>query len=209
MRGARHDALDLARVAAVVHDRARPVERDVSRRLGKELRRVRFERGARVGDRGALLVIDRDQLSRILRGGERLGDHERDRLTDMQHAVTRQRRAERHDELASIAACERRMHRARADPGRIQLLVGQNRDDAGDAARSLDVERADVRAGVRRAHETRIGLVFLRRVLDETAEPADQRVVLDARLEVMLVMRRLIHAAGLPDRASHTARPAE
>src|ERR1043166_3315861 len=62
---------------------------------------------------------------------------------------------------------------------------------------------------MRGTHEHAKGLVFLRRVLDEASKPAKERIVLDARLEVMVVMRRLIHVAGLPGRACHSARPAE
>ena len=79
------------------------------------------------------------------------------------------------------------MHRARPDAGGIDLLVRQDRHDARRRPCGRDVDRPDARMRVRRAHERAVRLVRLRRVLDEAAEPADQRVVLDARLEVMIV----------------------
>ena len=46
---------------------------------------------------------------------------------------------------------------------------------------------------VRGTHERAMRLVRLWRVLDEAAEPADQRVVLHARLELMIVRSRVVH----------------
>src|SRR5690349_11676403 len=49
---------------------------------------------------------------------------------------------------------------------------------------------------VRRADEHAIGLVLLRCVVDESAEPLDQRGVLDARLERMvMVVGALVHGS--------------
>ena len=48
---------------------------------------------------------------------------------------------------------------------------------------------------MRRTHEHRIGLVRLRRVLDEAPAPLNERIILDARLEMMIVLAScLIHA---------------
>jgi hypothetical protein len=48
---------------------------------------------------------------------------------------------------------------------------------------------------VRRAQEYAIGLVGLRRILDEAPEPAHQCVVFDARLEMVVLIGVLIHVA--------------
>ena len=105
----------------------------------------RGERGAHVGDGVELLVLDHDLFGGVLRLRDALGDHQRDRLAGMQHALARERRAERHDQLAAVAAAERRMQRGRADAGRVQLLVGQQRDDAGRISRRPGVDRPDAR----------------------------------------------------------------
>ena len=195
MRGAGEDVRDLARVAAVVRHRTGPVDRDIAGRLGPELRRTGCKRCAHVSDRIQFLVLDRDELGGVLRERGAFGNDQRDRLADMQHAFARERRTERHDELGAIAAVERGMQRGRADAGRLDVLVRQHRDDAFRRAGCGDVDRADARMRVRRAHERRMGLVRLRRIVDKSSKPAHQRVILDARLEMMIA--RLIHAGGL------------
>ena len=153
-----------------------------------------------------LLIVDRDQFGGVLRLREAFGDHQRDRLADMHHALARERRAERHDQLGAVAADERRMQRGRADAGRVQVLCGS-------APRRRRARRAPprCRSTLMRAcacgerTNTRVSLVRLRRVLDEAAEPPHQRVVLHARLEMMVVLRspdpRAVSAIRL---ASHT-----
>jgi hypothetical protein len=53
---------------------------------------------------------------------------------------------------------------------------------------------------MRRAYEHAIGLVGLWRILDEAPESADQCVVFDARLEMVVLVGMLIHVA-LPGNA--------
>ena len=80
----------------------------------------------------------------------------------------------------------------------ISLWVSTATTPGAARAASMSID-ADARMRVRRAHEHAIGLVRLRRILDEAAEPADQRVVLHARLEMMVVWScrsDLIHAAS-------------
>ena len=58
---------------------------------------------------------------------------------------------------------------------------------------------------MRRANEARVGLVVLRRVIDKAAAPAKECIVLDARLEsVVLVRRFLVHSRSPWRTASHT-----
>src|SRR5207237_6557496 len=92
-----------------------------------------------------------------------------------------------------------RVHRRGADTGRIYLLVPQDCDDAGGYACSLYVDRTNARMRVRRAHEHAMHLVRLRRILDEAPAPANQRVVLHARLEMTMLVGRLVHAAASID----------
>src|SRR5436190_1506788 len=80
------------------------------------------------------------------------------------------------------------------------MLPGASEKSCG--ACGVDVDRCDARVRVGRAHEHGVRLVLLRRVLDEAAEPLHQRGILHARLEMMVVSGRLIHAFspqfGLP-----------
>ena len=79
-----------------------PVERDIARRLGPELRRLRQRRGRDIGDRIARLVIDRDKLGGVARDRLALGDDQRDGLADMADAVAGQRRTMRHDQPGAV-----------------------------------------------------------------------------------------------------------
>src|SRR4051812_47028777 len=100
------------------------------------------------------------------------------------------------------------MQRGRADACRLDVLVSEDREDIGCGARHRDVDCADPRMRMRRAHEHPESLIWLRRILDKAPKPAHQRVIFDTRLEMMFVLLgRLFHARGLriwP--ASHTAR---
>ncbi len=73
--------------------------------------------------------------------------------------------------------------------------MGQHRDDAWRCARCPDIDRTNTRMRMRRAHEHAIGLVGLRRILDEAPESADQCFVFDARLEIVMLIAVSIHVA--------------
>ncbi len=59
----------------------------VVRAIVVELRRARCEGVARRYDRGPRRIVDRDTLGGVARLVERVGDHHRDRIADMHHAV--------------------------------------------------------------------------------------------------------------------------
>ena len=68
-----------------------------------------------------------------------------------------------------------------ADAGRIHVRRREDREHARRLLGLVDRDAADVRGGVRRAHEGGIGLTGLGRIGDETAGAAHEIVVLDAR----------------------------
>ncbi len=127
-----------------------------------------------------LFVVDLHEVGGVLRRGETLRHHHRDRVADM-HCRLRQHRAERHRHLGAAAADDRRMARDAADAGRLHVRRGQHRQHALGFARRLGVHSEHAGMGVRRAHEGGIGLVLQARVVHETAVAAHQSVVLDAR----------------------------
>src|SRR4051812_49876096 len=100
----------------------------------------------------------------------------------MQHTLASERRTERHDQLGAVAAPERRVPRGRADAGRLNIPVGEHRDHAPRVVRRRDVDRADARMGMRRAHEDGVRLVWLRRILDKAPPPMNERIILDTWL---------------------------
>ena len=73
----------------------------------------------------------------------------------------------RDDELLAAAADEWRMTPDIADAGGIHVGGGQDRQHASRAARPLDIDDADLRKGMRRAHEVSDGLVRRRAISNE------------------------------------------
>ncbi len=65
--------------------RSRPVEADIARRFGPELRGALLYRIACVGDRRQLLIVDDDLVGGVLRGGGRFGDDHCHWFTHMHH----------------------------------------------------------------------------------------------------------------------------
>ena len=181
--GRGENALDLGGIGGGIGGRPRPIDREIVGRLRPDLRRAVLERGARVGHRRERLVFDSDEFAGVLGRKSALGDHHGHGFADMQHAVLGQRRPVGDDELCAIAARQRRMPRDITDA--VHVGRGQNRDDAGHARGARRIDADDAGEGMRRAHETGIGLVRQRRVGDIAAVAADQNVVLDAAMEGM------------------------
>ena len=102
----------------------------------------------------------------------------------MHDALARERRPVRDDQLLAAAAGERRMAAHIADARGLHVGRGQHREHARRLAGALELDRADARERMRRAHEPPVGLVRLVPVGDEMAGTAHQRVVLDARMMV-------------------------
>jgi hypothetical protein len=100
----------------------------------------------------------------------------------MHDPVARERRPRGHDELGAAAAGERRVAPDIADAGGVHVRASEDGQHARRAARRSDVEGADAREGVRRAHEHGIGLAGLDHIGGEAAGAAHQIIILDARL---------------------------
>jgi len=73
------------------------------------LRRALANGFAQVDRRRALLVVDSDEFGGVLRGGQRLGNHDGDRLAHMPHGLAGERGPLRNNELRSAAAGEGRV----------------------------------------------------------------------------------------------------
>ena len=98
----------------------------------------------------------------------------------MPHGFAGERRPVRDHELAAATPVERRVLRDVADP--FHVGGGQHREHARHRLGGFDVDRADVRERMRRAHEIGLQLAGQRRVGRKTPEPAHQRIVLQAGL---------------------------
>ena len=82
MRGAGDDLVHLTFILRARY-RAGPVERQIARRLGMNLR-ASFFSASRATTTQQFLVFDRDQIGGVLRQSARLRDNDRDRLADEQ-----------------------------------------------------------------------------------------------------------------------------
>ena len=129
-----------------------------------------IERGERIDDGGQRLVVDLDQLQRILGEVAVGGDNDRDRLADIAHALDRDR-----------PALDRRLYaddEARRQRG--DLSAGENGRDAECLARRRSVDGADFRMRVRRAQDRGVQRAgTYAEVVDEAAAPDEQRGIFD------------------------------
>jgi hypothetical protein len=156
------------------------------------LRRAGFERRARVDHRGERVIFDGDELGGVLRGNRAVGDNHRHRLADMHDPLGCERRAVRHDQSLAAAPGERRMAADTAEP--LHIFRGEHADDAARAKRSGDVQARDAGKGMRRTHESGIGLVRQRNIGGVAAVTADESVVFQAQLPRRALLDFCIHA---------------
>ncbi len=180
-----HDLVDRRDIGRIV-DRSRPVEREVSRDVVEQLRRVGLQRLARVDQRRQFLVFDGDQFGGIEGRGMAFRHHHRDRFADMHDLFLGQRGAMRERDLGAAAA-RRSADAAYTEPMPVMSAavrmpitpfglrgrLGRNRDDAG--------------MRVRRANEHGMADALLFDVVHEFAAAADEGVVLDTGAVVMIV----------------------
>ena len=150
--GRREARLD---VAHLVFDALRDVRRLLRRRIDaagdhvvEQERRIGLHRLVDVDDVRQHLVVDLDQLQRLLGDGGAGGRHGGDRMALVEHFLAR------HD----VARHVPEIHRDALRADIVELLLrevrgGHHRLDALQRLRFRDVDRADARVGVRRAQD--------------------------------------------------------
>src|SRR5438132_895911 len=106
--------------------------------------------------RGEGLVVDLDEIGRVLGLCARLGDDERDRIADVSRAVAREPavRAREHRRAVRALALQGHRHRAQA----LDVGAREHREDPGRAQRRRRLDRADPSVRVHRAHDDRVRL---------------------------------------------------
>jgi len=119
------DAVELGAVLGFPAIRV-PVDRDIARRLGPNLRRPGRGGADDVGDGVTRGVIDLDQLGRIASLSLAPGDDERDGIANMAHAVAGERGPVRRHHAGAARYRDRNGHRA--DAGRVESGGGQHRE---------------------------------------------------------------------------------
>ena len=136
--------------------------------------RAGLERDPGVDDDVERLVVDLDQLRRVAGELARLGDDRGDGLAEVAHLADRERVVP--DLAAGVG-------------GDLEERVGEDRDlvarqravDPRQRERGADVDRADARVRVRRAHEMQVAHPVPLDVVEEDALALDQAPVLLAR----------------------------
>ena len=189
MRGFGEGALERGLLLAVGIGRRAPVEADIARRFRPKLRCAGLDRLAHIGDRGERLIVDRDLLGAVLRGGEAGRDDHRDRLADMHHARRGERRTMRRERRLAIAAGNWMRVRER-----VVVLGGKvgGREHRQHPLHLLGFRRVDVLdlgKAVRRTDELREQRALRLDVVAEAAGPAQQRIVLDAAMPLLRGVR--------------------
>ncbi len=147
----------------------------VGRQRLVDQRRAASERSVIVRHRIECVVVDVDQLCRILGDIAVARHYAGDRVAAKPHLVLRQRRHPGRQQ-----ALDRRRHFERGGP-LVDLVAGYHCDHAGQRFCRGQVETDDARMGVRRAHEAGVQRARHRDVVDKGAGAAQQAEILLAR----------------------------
>jgi hypothetical protein len=156
-------------------------EADVARRGRVHLRRIRAQGIPRIDHRRQHLVVHFDRIGGVLRLRAGLGDHGRQRLADVVRRAAREREAVRLRHRLAVGRLDRPQRRHRADLVGRHVGAGQHRDNAGQGGGAGDIDAADTRMGVRRAHQHAMQFARQHQVGDEAAPPAQELGVFDAQ----------------------------
>ena len=151
------------------------------------------------------LVVDHDQIERILGDIATLGHHHGDRFAHMADAAD-----------GDAALLDRRVCETRQWPGGLgNVGAGQNLNHARQCRRGGDIDRLDAGVGARAAQHRRVQHVGKVDVVDIAALPCQQSRILDALNALadplQLLARLLALTAGrnrrrrLDDRVHHAA----
>ena len=175
----RHDLRRLGEsLVAFVAVAQAPIERNIARLLVPQHRRARLHRLGRIDHRRQRGVIDLDQIERVLRRGQTIGDHQRDRIADMAHFIRRQQRPAGIEEIGAVAVLERRDAFDAAEAGGLHIGAGIDREHAGHALCRGHIDAVDRRMRMRRAQESGIGLSRRALVIDIAAAAGDEAHIL-------------------------------
>ncbi len=143
-------------------------------------RRAAGRRGVRRPGHGRQrLVLDPDQLGRVL--GLRVGlrDHQRDGVADVSHPVRGEAAMRRGEHRRAVGTLARERHRHRAEPVAREVGAREHREDAGRRRGRGRIDRPDPRVGVHRAHDDGVGLAGKVHVRVEAALAAQEPDVLE------------------------------
>ena len=153
-------------------------EGDVAGVVVPDRRRTGLHRLLHQGHRRQHLVLDRDQLGRVLRLLQALGHHEGNAIADRAHLVGREQRSPGAIPFRAADVLRHRIHQ-RADPLGRRVLAGEDAEHARRGGRLRGVDAHDARMCMRRHHHDAVALPRQSDVVDITAEAGDEALVLD------------------------------
>jgi hypothetical protein len=131
------------------------------------------QRGLDVHHRGQRLVLDADQIERVVGAVDVVGDHRRHRLPNEAHAAGRERTDLAGHRQRGVGGVDRHRPADRAEVGR-----HEDAHHAGRAPRGRHVDRSDARVRVRRAQHRGVQAPRHGQIVDERSRPGDQPRIL-------------------------------
>ncbi len=141
--------------------------------------RLALRAGVRGRDAGRQhLVVDRDQLGRVLGLRVGQGDHHGDVIADVARLALGQDRVRAGLHRAAVARVDHPAADQPAPPGRLDVVASEDREHARCCRRLALVDAVDLGVGVGRAHEVRVRLARPVDVVGVGPGAGDEAVVL-------------------------------
>ena len=159
------------------------IEAHVARNVGMNRNGAGGQRLLEADDGRQLLVFHLDQVGGVARGRVGLRDHHGHLLAGKAHAILRQQRTFRDQNLLAVASRKRSDRRQRAKSRRRNIRPGQDRHDAGRLPRRIHRKRDNARMRPVGALEARVELARQLPVVAIAPAAGDQSVVLATTLE--------------------------
>ena len=154
--------------------------RDVVGAFVPDRGRTRRDGLCRVGHRGQRLVVDLEALGRILGLPNRFGDHQRHRVADVADPAAGQSGVGTREQRRAVRPLARQVDLHRAQSVASHVVAGVDSQHARRLQCRLQIDRADMGIGVRRANQHRVGLPGQIDVVDKAAAAAQQSRILEA-----------------------------
>jgi hypothetical protein len=131
-----------------------------------------------VRDRRKRLVVDLDQLGRVLGLGKRVGDDEGDVVADVAHPVLCEVGLRANEGGGAVFLLARHARRLQRECSDLRIGAEQHAVDSGRRERGRAVDGFDLRVGVRRAQHVAVPEIKPAHVVDVAPAPLQQRNVL-------------------------------
>ncbi len=149
-------------------------ERLVARVLVPDRWRIRRKRSFGADCGGQRLVADVDQFGGVLCLVQCVGDDERDRISDIADAITRQQWLRTDEGGGAIAPPAADLRHQSAETAAAQILARQYRHHTGSGQCTLGIERGNAGMGMRRAQHIAARFVRLPDIVDIPASAFEQ-----------------------------------